>query len=126
MKKICGGILCGALLLVLGSCSSSTGSMKGSGLPAGQVTAKAHIDKSKNQVWIASSKVINQLGLITREDSTEGRMEANIRDAKVIVMVNPLTPHSVRIGVNAHKNQLPDRNLAAEIITKIQERLKSS
>ncbi len=91
---------------------------------ASKDTAKLEIARTFDRSWSAAQDVIKKLGVITMEDKKTGKFKANVRDAKVAVVVARATPKTMRIEVKACKDASLRVDLSNEIIIKIQDQLK--
>ncbi len=72
-----------------------------------------------NAVWLASQKTIQQMGLVSISDRSEGHIQARIRMAVVDVNIEKVDAKSTRVKVNALKDAAIDDALNAEIFGKI-------
>src|SRR5262249_4438333 len=120
------GLMCAVCLLTLGGCAAVlVGAGVAGGMAISKDTAKLETDKSAAQGWAASSKVIKQMGIVTVENQKKGKIETNVRDAKINIMIVEITPKTIRVEVKARKDMLPQMDLANEILNKIHDQLNS-
>lgn len=105
---------CAALLLGAGAVS---------GVAVSKDTSRLAKDVSFNRAWEISRKLVSNMGVINLEDKKAGRIEANIKDSKVIIICKQLTPKTIQLEVKARKNMFPNIDLAIEIINAINSKL---
>lgn len=85
--------------------------------------ATLEVNAGINDVFYAATSIINRMGLITGADKSKGVIQANVRSAKVTIMMVPGQAKVVDISVNAVRDQGPDVELGSEILNKIKTQL---
>jgi hypothetical protein len=79
------------------------------------------VDKSYDEIWDASIKVVAILGNVKFKDMQRGYIESEIGKTKVNVNIEKITNETTNIHIKARKyyKLVPDRTLALSIYTKI-------
>jgi hypothetical protein len=87
-------------------------------------TIQGETDKSFDKVWNSALRVVNIMGTVATEVMQKGTVEAKIEGSEVKVIVDQLTPKTVRMRVSARKYLMPNIKLAQRIYIKIIENAK--
>lgn len=94
------------------------------GLTISKDTVELNADRPYNTVWSATLKEIKKMnGVLIIEDKKAGKIEANIKESKVEITLNQITPSTVQVHIKARKNLFPNIELANTLSTKIAARL---
>ena len=124
MKKIFVPLIAFFLLAYLSGCAAVLiGGAVAGGVAISKDTAKLEKDTSYDRAWSIAYKTINNMGRIDLQDKKAGKIQADIKDAKVTAQITQITAKSVRIEVKARKNLFPNIDLAVDIINKINSKL---
>ena len=133
MRTFLAAIVVASIILGLSSCGLMMFGAGNKQAPAATTEVKAEpakkeaafeIHGSFSSVWAACTNVINRMGLLTSSDVKNGTIKANIRTAKVELYVVKAQDNAVNIDVKAMKDDTEDPELAAEILSKIKEKLE--
>lgn len=87
-------------------------------------TIQGETDKTFDNIWNSSLKVLNILGNVTMEDKKKGVIEAKIDSSYAKVTIEQLTPKTTRLRVKARKFMLPNISLAQKIYIKVIQNVK--
>lgn len=87
-------------------------------------TIQGESDKNFDSMWSSSLKVLNILGNVDTEDRKKGVLEASIDSSKAKVIIEQLTPKTVRMRVSARKYMMPNITLAQKIYIKVIQNAK--
>ena len=124
MKKILFAAIAVVLSLSLCGCAAV---LIGAGVAGGYAiskdTAKIERDTSYGHAWSAASKVVEGMGVVSKQDKDAGKIEATVGGSSVVVTVSQVSNKKVMVMVKARKNMLPNMDLAMEIIDKIGAKL---
>lgn len=94
------------------------------GLTIAKDTVELNADRPYNTAWSATLKEIKKMGgVLIIEDKKAGKIEANIKESKVEITLNQITPKTVQMRIKARKNLFPNIELANTLSTKIAARL---
>ena len=115
-------LLCGCVLVPIALIG---GGVIG-GIAIGQDTVQNEFDRSYDEVWDASMKVIDEAGAIETKDKEIGRIRGYVPKSKVTVTITQLTESTVRIQVKARKTAgvVPDIKTAHRVAHRIATALK--
>lgn len=100
----------------------------GAGAAGGYALSKDSVrnqfDLSKDVVFRESLAVAKQMGLVTLEDRSHGRIHVRVENANVTISVKPMTQQAVELRVKA-RNQflMPEIEIAQAVYNQILERL---
>lgn len=86
-------------------------------------TIAGEIDADYDTLWDAAMKVSEIMGVINLEDKVRGRIDLNIGKSKVVVIIEVLTPKTMRLKVKARKYLLPNIALAQKMFVKITQQI---
>lgn len=125
MQKIIALVVSISVMCLLSGCFLVPVALVGGGVVGGMAisedTVETEFDRSYEQVWNASVKVLAEAGAIETKDKEIGRIRAFVPKSKVTVRVQRLTASTVRIQVKARKSAgvLPDINMSHRIAYRI-------
>ena len=80
------------------------------------------LDRPKEHVWNVCLEETKQQGTVKRADPKEGRLEAQIQQASVVLTLEQLTPATVRVVIRARRNLLPRIDVAQRLAIGIARR----
>ncbi|MDD5005323.1 MAG: hypothetical protein PHS93_02315 [Candidatus Omnitrophica bacterium] len=87
-------------------------------------TIQGDTERTFNSVWKTSLNVLAILGTIKTEDLKKGTIEAEVEASEVKLIIEQLTPRTVRMRVSARKYLMPNIKLAQKIFIKVMEQAK--
>ena len=112
--------------LLLAGCAplllATAGAVGGYAVSRDSVTVD--LDRPRHEVWTAVLEETKRQGRIKREDSINGRIDARIKEADVVVTLEQLTPATVRVVIRARKHLLPQVDVAQRLGIGIAQRVK--
>ncbi len=103
----------GCVYLVIGS----VGALGGYAISTD--TVQGTLEREKDDLWEASLSVVNIMGRLTRQDESEGKIEAIVNGARVTVTIDQFTSNLVRLTVKARKSFFPSIATAQDVYIKI-------
>lgn len=83
----------------------TTGAVVGYAVSKDSVTVD--LDQSWDRVWEISLRQTQRMGRIKREDRENGRIDAHIQKTDVVLILQKLTPKTVRVVIHARRYLLP-------------------
>jgi len=115
----------GVLASSLTGCAAALiGAGAAGGYAIGRDSITNHFDLSQSRVFGVSRQVIQDMGLITEEDATRGRLKASVQEATVTVIVTPVSDETVKLQVKARKHLMPKLSVAESVYNEIFQRLE--
>ena len=94
------------------------------GYAASRDSVTIDLDKPWDRVWAACLEETKKQGVSKREDRANGRIDAKVQMADVVVTLKQLTPATVRVVVRARKNLLPQVEVAQRLGVAIARRVE--
>lgn len=95
-----------------------------SALVVGIDRVSIYIDSSLDNAWSRSYEVLDELGDIQDSDRKGGTIRARAKRSNLTILLEEVTPQTVKLTVKARKNLLPNVELAHDIAIKILKRLE--
>ena len=81
------------------------------------------LDRPMEHIWNACVEETRHQGAVKRLDPKNGRLDAQIQQASVVVTVEQLTPATVRVVIRARRNLLPRIEVAQRLAIGIARRI---
>ena len=115
------------LFLIGGAAAGCAPVLLVTGVVAGYAVSRdcvtVDLDRPLEKVWMASLEETNRLGRVKRENKAQGRIDAQLQGADVVVTLEQLTPSTVRVVVRARKHLLPQIETAQRLGVSIARRV---
>ncbi|MCM8756551.1 MAG: DUF3568 domain-containing protein [Candidatus Omnitrophica bacterium] len=92
---------------------------------AGRDYAQASLEVNRDKVYEIGLEMLKQMGVIKKEDSKEGVINAEVSGANVTFKLKKIDDKTTEITVYARKVGIPKPEIASGVIYKIQEQLKA-
>ena len=123
MKKTI--LLCGLLsMATLPGCAPIL--IAAAGATAGYAVSRDSVvmdlDKPWTLLWGAALEETKAQGLVKREDSKRGRIEATVQEVNVVISLKQLTASTIRVKVRARKLLMPKVEVAQQLAVAIVQR----
>lgn len=93
------------------------------GYIVGKDSVTMDLDRPRELVWTACFEEAKHLGMVKRVDPKNGRLDAQIQRASVVVTLEQLTPATLRVVVRARRNMLPRIEVAQRLAIGIARRV---
>jgi hypothetical protein len=110
---------------VSGCAAALVGAGAAGGFALGKDSVKNHFDLPQEHVYRQSLAVAKQLGLVTLEDETHGKIQMTVDSTTVTITVKPLTKKTVELKVKARdKFLMPKVDVAQDVYNEMAEHLQ--
>lgn len=89
-------------------------------------TIAGEIDADYDSIWSAAENVAKIMGTVKNKDRTKGIIGVDVDRSKVDILIERITPETLRLKVSARKylNLMPNKGLAQKIYIKINQQIE--
>ena len=81
------------------------------------------LDRPREHVWQVCLEEAKREGTVKRVDPKNGRLDAQIQQASVVLTLEQLTPATIRVVIRARRNLLPRIEVAQRLAIEIARRI---
>jgi hypothetical protein len=124
MKRVCVSLIIVMILWFFSGCALFlVGAGVAGGIAISDDSAQFEKNMGMNHAWKVTTKIIEEMGTITSEDSNARVLDADVMGSQVSAMLTQISPKTVRVKISARKHLLPNVDTAAKILNNIKDNM---